>query len=244
MCVVCECVYSSALWHGNRKHSSVTEFIAFPRSLSFCDLPNLYSFEGMLKIILAVIFHLYFFFCIILYITTTFWLKSEWSLLKASVSLYIPAFWKSSACCCCCFIFLNFLYAVLAIICHVSRSACFCGCFAFFLLLSPGGLTIVCVVPSTWPPAVHWLYKTMLKAHSVEYKYQSRNQQRQEKCPTEEMRMHVSSGGGRWEVVPLADTSWAVLFETTDIIKSLQKISCSLTLCSFSQVYSMYFTSY
>lgn len=189
--------------------------------------------------------------------TCIFFFASFCTLQQLSDSNLNEAYWKHQchftflpsgkvllACCCCCFIFLNFLYAVLAIICHVSRSACFCGCFAFFLLLSPGGLTIVCVVPSTWPPAVHWLYKTMLKAHSVEYKYQSRNQQRQEKCPTEEMRMHVSSGGGRWEVVPLADTSWAVLFETTDIIKSLQKISCSLTLCSFSQVYSMYFTSY
>lgn len=62
VCVVCEWVYSSALWHRKHKHSFVTEFIAFPRSLSFCDLPNLYSFEEMLKITLAVIFHSYFFF--------------------------------------------------------------------------------------------------------------------------------------------------------------------------------------
>ena len=41
------------------------------------------------------------------------------------------------------------------------------GCVTFFLLLSRAGLTIVCVVPFTWPPAVHPSYKTMLKAHSV-----------------------------------------------------------------------------
>ena len=70
-----------------------------------------------------------------------------------------------------------------------------CGCAAFFLLLSRAGLTIVCVVPFTWPPAVHPSYKTMLKAHSVEYKHQSRNQ-----TVWEEMQTHVSCWRwrGRW----------------------------------------------
>lgn len=85
----------------------------------------------------------------------------------------------------------------------MSRSGDFCGCFAFLLLPSRGGLTIVHVVPPTWPPAVRWFYETMLKAHSVEYKFQPRNQ----KCPTEEMQMHVSSCGSGWKAVPLVDTS-------------------------------------
>lgn len=69
------------------------------------------------------------------------------------------------------------------------------GCVTFFLLLSRAGLTIVCVVPFTWPPAVHPSYKTMLKAHSVEYKHQSRNQ-----TVWEEMQTHVSCWRwrGRW----------------------------------------------
>ena len=85
-------------------------------------------------------------------------------------------------------------YMWLTSICPGSRPGYSCGCVAFFLL-SRGGLTIVCVVSFTWPPAVHPSYKTMLKAHSVEYKYQSRNQ-----TVWEEMQTHVSSWRCRGKV--------------------------------------------
>ena len=64
------------------------------------------------------------------------------------------------------------------------------------------------------------------------------------KCPTEEIQtMHRSSCGWRWKAVPLVETSWTILLQTTDITKSLQ-ISGGLTFCSFSQVYKIYFASY
>lgn len=94
MCVrvyVCG-VHMGAVQHEKRKYSSVTDFISFSRSVFSCDLPSLHDFKETLKILTAMVFSLVFLFCIILDIITAVQLKSNLSLMKKAVSLYISAF--------------------------------------------------------------------------------------------------------------------------------------------------------
>lgn len=81
------------------------------------------------------------------------------------------------------------------------------GGVSLFQSCSRGGLTIVCVVPSTWSPAVHCFYKIMLKAHGVAYKYQPRNQNVRKSVPPRKCKCScppVAEGGNAVSLVDIS----------------------------------------